>query len=385
MEDYRGASNQKEELRTWLESWERGDKPVLLHGQAGTGKTSLAEALANDHGYELVETNASDTRTKKKLQGELQEATRQKSFFGGNKLILVDEVDGMAGNADRGGAAELNRIIKESRFPVIMTANDAYDSSIKTLRNNAKEVELDSVHTNSINAHLKEILENEGVKFEKSAVKKIARGAGGQMRSAINDLEAVARGQQKLTEEKVEVLGSRDREQEVFDSLKMIFKTSTPSTAERATENLDEDPGTWLEWVRENLPREYQRSGDRSRGYDELSKADLYNGRIRKTMNWSLLKYVYKFSTIGVALSKEEKYDGWTKYQYPSKIRKMGQSRAARNKLEAIGSKIGKKLHVSTATARSELPFLASLMDKDIEVAEQLELEEDEVKFVRKF
>jgi replication factor C large subunit len=358
---------------------------VLLHGQAGTGKTSLVEALANDAGYELVETNASDTRTKKKLKSELKEATRQKSFFGGQKLILVDEVDGMAGNADRGGAAELKRIIEESRFPVVMTANDNYEDSIRSLRRISKQVELKSVHTNSINAHLKQILESEGIEYEKKAVKKIARRAGGQMRSAINDLEAVARGSEMLTEEDVEVLGSRDKEQEVFDALKMVFKTTTPSTAARATDNLDEDPGTWLEWVRENLPREYERSGDRSRGFDAVSRADLFNGRIRRRMNWKLLKYVYRFSTAGVALAKEEKYDGWTKYQYPTKIRKMGQSRAARNKLESIGGKIGEKLHVSTATARSELPFLAAIIEKEPEVAEQLDLEEEEVEFVRKF
>lgn len=385
LEDYRGASNQKKELKKWLEAWKKGDKAVMLHGQAGTGKTSLVEALANDYGYELVETNASDVRTKKKLKTELKEATRQKSFFGGEKLILVDEVDGMAGNADRGGASELNKIIKESRFPVVMTANDPYNSSIRTLKNNAKLLELGSVHTNSINAHLKQILEEEGIEYEKSAVKKVARGAGGQMRSAINDLEAVARGNDKLEEGDLEVLGSRDKEQEVFDALKMVFKTKTPSTAKRATDNLDEDPGTWLEWVRENIPQEYKKSLDRARGFDALSKADLYNGRIRRRMNWSLLKYVYSFSTIGVAMAKDEKYEGWTRYQYPSKIRKMGQSRAARKKLESIGKKAGSKLHISAKDSVQMLPFLADLVAAKPVVAEQLELEEKEIEFLKRF
>ncbi|MFQ3275449.1 MAG: replication factor C large subunit, partial [Candidatus Nanohaloarchaea archaeon] len=108
LSDYRGASSEKEELKEWAENWETGDKPVLLHGPAGTGKTSLVEALANDLGYEMVETNASDVRTKSKLKTELKQATQQKSFFGGKKLILVDEVDGMSAT-DRGGTKELGR------------------------------------------------------------------------------------------------------------------------------------------------------------------------------------------------------------------------------------------------------------------------------------
>ncbi|MFB6190322.1 MAG: replication factor C large subunit [Candidatus Nanohaloarchaea archaeon] len=384
LDEYRGASSQKEELRKWAEGWEQGDPPVLLHGQAGTGKTSLVEALANELGYELVETNASDVRTKKKLKSELKEATRQASFFGGQKLILVDEVDGM-GRSDRGGTKELNEIVEKSRFPVVMTANDAYDSRIGTLRNKSKMVEIGSVHTNSINAHLKQILEEEGIEYEEKAVKRIARQAGGQMRSAINDLESVARGRDRLETGDLASLGYRDSEKDVFEALKMVFKTGTAETANRATDNLDEDAETFMQWLRENVPREYRKSGDVSEAYDWLSRADIFNGRIRRTQNWKLLKYVYLLSTVGVALSKDEKYEGWTKYQYPSKIKQMGSSRAARNRLESIGKKVGEKLHVSVQESKQMMPFLAVMLEEHPELQRQLRLSEDEVEFVQEF
>ncbi|MFB6242163.1 MAG: replication factor C large subunit [Candidatus Nanosalina sp.] len=384
LSEYRGASSQKEELKEWAENWEQGDQPVLLHGQAGTGKTSLAEALANDLGYELVETNASDVRTKGKLKEELKEATRQASFFGGQKLILVDEVDGM-GRSDRGGTAELSTIVDESRFPVVMTANDAYDSNIRTLRNKSKLIKLDSVHTNSIAAHLREILEEEGIEYEDGAPKRIARQAGGQMRSAINDLEAVAKGKDKLTIEDLDTIGGRDTEQDIFQALKIVFKTTTASTAEDATNGLDEDPDTFLQWVRENIPREYKKPGDVSEAYNWISKADLFNGRIRRRQNWKLLKYLYKFSTVGVALSKDEKYSGYTKYQYPSKIRQMGSSRGSRKKMDSVTSKIGEELHISSREATKTLPFISRLLEEDEGLAEELELTEDEVEFVSQF
>ena len=385
LDEYRGASSEKKELQKWIENWEQGDKPVLLHGQAGTGKTSLVEALANDVGYELVETNASDVRTKKKLKEELKEATLQQSFYGGKKLILIDEIDGMSGNSDRGGVKEIGNIVDNSRFPVIMTANDAYDQSIRSLRNRANEIKLDSVHTNSIAAHLREILENEGIDYEDGAPKRIARSAGGQMRSAINDLQSLALGRDKLTVEDVKSQASRDDRQDIFDALKIVFKTSTAETANRATQNLDEDADTFLQWIRENAPREYERDEDLARAYYWISEADLFNGRIRKRMNWKLMKYVFQFSTVGVALSKDEKYSGWTKYQYPSKIRRMGSSRGARNKLDSIGSKMGEKLHMSKKDVKSSLPMYSDFLDHYDGLQDQLGLEDEEVEFIREY
>jgi len=384
LEDYRGASKQKKQLKEWAEDWEKGDKSILLHGQAGTGKTSLVEALANDLDLELVETNASDVRTKGQLKEELKEATRQASFFGKNKLILIDEVDGMSGR-DRGGVAELKTIIDESRFPVVMTANDAYDSKIRPLRNISKQVKLDSVHTNSINAHLKWVLDQEDIDYDERAVKMIARRAGGQMRSAINDLELVALGRDKLEKDHVRELSQRDSRQEIFDSLKIIFKTSSAENARQASNNIDEDADTFMQWVRENIPREYKKPEDNAEAYYWISTADLYSGRIRKRMAWSLMKYVYEFSTVGVALSKDEKYSGWTKYQYPSKLKKMGSSRASRKKMDTITSKLGEKLRLSQRDVKSDLPFYSDLLDENPDLQDQLELEDDEVKFMAKF
>lgn len=47
----------------------------------------------------------------------------------------MDEVDGMAGNEDRGGIQELIQLIKNSRIPVICMCNDRHHPKIRSLTN----------------------------------------------------------------------------------------------------------------------------------------------------------------------------------------------------------------------------------------------------------
>lgn len=389
LDDYRGRSDTITEVKNWVKNWENTkSQALLLHGPPGIGKTALVQALAADLGMEVFETNASEVRTKQALKDRVEQAVQQRSFTGKDKLILIDEVDGMSGRSDRGGKSEIGKIIKKSRFPVILTANDAYANGMQSLRRKAKVVEIKSVHTNSVNARLKEIADAEGVEYDKKAIKSIARRAGGDLRSAINDLQSLAEKHGKITRETVKELGYRDSETDIFEALKIIFKTTTAETAANALDDVDEDHDTAFEWIRENVPKEYEDTDDVARAMDALSRADVFRGRIRRGQNWGLLKYVYGIMTAGVALAKDEKYSGFTRYGYPSRIKKMGRSKSMRNKRDAIGSKIGEKLHISISEASQTIPVLQELFRRDDwkhNIVEHLELEDDEVEFIESF
>lgn len=389
LDEYRGRSKTIDEVRDWVQNWDNEkSQALLLYGPPGIGKTALVQALASDLGREVFETNASEVRTKQALKDRLEQAVQQRSFTGKDKLILIDEVDGMSGRSDRGGKSEIGKIIKKSRFPVILTANDAYANGMQSLRRKAKVVEINSVHTNSVNARLKEIADAEGVEYDKKAIKSIARRAGGDLRSAINDLQSLAEKHGKITRETVKELGYRDSETDIFEALKIIFKTTTAETASNALDDVDEDHDTAFEWIRENVPKEYEDDDDVAQAMDALSRADVFRGRIRRGQNWGLLKYVYGIMTVGVALAKDEKYSGFTRYSYPSRIKKMGRSKSMRNKRDAIGSKIGEALHISISEASATIPVLQELFRRDDwkhNIVEHLELDDDEVEFIESF
>lgn len=110
------------------------------------------------------------------------------------KLIILDEVDGIHGTDDRGGVRAISKIIKEGHHPLIMMANDPYSKRIKSLKTKCQVINIKKVHTNSIVALLKRICIKEGVDFEEHVLRTLAKQSKGDLRSAINDLEIMARG-----------------------------------------------------------------------------------------------------------------------------------------------------------------------------------------------
>jgi len=112
LSEVRGNRKAVEELRGWALKWPADKKAALLYGKPGTGKTSAAIALANDMGWRLLELNASDKRTQGVITHTAGEASQNASFLNDRKLILLDEIDNLHGNSDRGGAKAVTELVR---------------------------------------------------------------------------------------------------------------------------------------------------------------------------------------------------------------------------------------------------------------------------------
>src|SRR3989344_6603938 len=126
-EEFIGNSEIVASAMQWADAWGKGktQKPLLLWGQSGAGKTCLAMLLAKLNGWDLFELNASDFRSKEIIERLAGAAAMNASFSGNKRLVLFDEVDGLQAQ-DRGGAGAITQLLKESQNPVILTANDIY-------------------------------------------------------------------------------------------------------------------------------------------------------------------------------------------------------------------------------------------------------------------
>lgn len=361
-------------------------KAALLYGPAGTCKTSSVYAIAKELAMEVVEVNASDVRNSEKIKELLGNALKQQSLFYRGKIILMDEVDGVSGTKDKGGVLALVKLLEESNFPVVLTANNPWDKKFSSLRNKSVMIQFQSLNYKTITNVLKNICEKEKIKYTKDVLDSLALRCGGDLRAAINDLQSVIKNYE-INKECIESIESRDKVESIINALTKVLKTTSAEVAINAFDNVDEDFDKIMLWLDENLPKEYKNKEELYNAYNMLSLADVYLGRIKKQQHWRFLVYVNTFLSAGIALSKKEKNKKFINYTPTKRILKIWKSNMKLACKKSIVEKLSKKIHCSTQKAMNEINFFktACKNKKFIEMfAESLELEEDEVKWMKK-
>ena len=378
-----GNGKAVDDLRAWAGAWEKGEPitgAAILYGPAGTGKTSAALALAREMDWDSIEMNASDARTAGMIQKIAGPASTSRTFSGKLRLLILDEADNLHGTADRGGAAAMLRLVRGTSQPVLLIANEYYEIE-KPLRDAAKGIQFRSVRATTIAQALREICRAEGIQCDPDALMAIAEKAGGDMRSAVNDLQAAAQGQEIVRLEDV-ATAERDVKSSIFKVLEVIFKGSNAQEALAASYDLDESPEDLINWVDENLPLAYA-GQDLWLGFERLARADVFLGRVRRRQNYGLWRYAGFLMTGGVQSARAAPRHGYVAFRPPSLWRRMGQTKKARAVRDGAARKIAARCHVSTAFVRAEMMGFFGLLLADkargAALAAELALEAEEI------
>ncbi|PWY71904.1 chromosome transmission fidelity factor [Aspergillus eucalypticola CBS 122712] len=218
-----------EKLQNWLRDWHKNakagfNKPgkdgsgmyrsVMIHGPPGIGKTTAAHLVAKLEGYDVVETNASDTRSKKLVENGLLgvlDTTSLQGYFSGvgkkvesakkNLVLIMDEVDGMSAG-DRGGVGALASIAKKTHIPLILICNERRLPKMKPFDHVTYELPFRRPTAEQIRARLSTICFREGLRIPPQVLDSLIEGTNADIRQVINMLSTVKLDQTNLDFEK---------------------------------------------------------------------------------------------------------------------------------------------------------------------------------------
>ena len=175
-------------------------KAALLSGPPGIGKTTTATLVAEEANRQVLELNASDTRSKKSLETTLGDVTGSQVLnFGKStgkssansvmkRCIIMDEVDGM-GAGDRSGMSELIKMIKNSLVPIICICNDRQSQKIKSLAPHCLDLKYRRPTKSMIAKRTIQIGQAEGMNVEYNAAEAVAESCGNDVRQVLNVLQ----------------------------------------------------------------------------------------------------------------------------------------------------------------------------------------------------
>lgn len=386
-----GQTKAIQAITTWAEKWKKGRPPkpaILFYGPAGTGKSIAAAALAHDFGWDIIEMNASDERTMSEIRrvaGVAATAGTLLAGAGGRRLIVLDEADNIHGTADRGGYSALKELIESTQNPIVLIANDQYAVPWE-IRQACELVNFRRLTDDAIVKELERICRAEGITADPKALKIIAETVGGDMRSAINDLQTFATGKKRLSVEDLS-LYRRDREINVFDFLGKLLSAENATDARTLLWTIDLPPEDALAWINENIPRMVTDPAALVKVYEAISRADIFLGRARRGQLYGMWSYAGDLMSAGVTISKGKNLK-WSKFQSPSHIKRFARTRINRAIQDAVAKKVAQHCHTSSRVARKDiLPYLSVIFKHDKEtataIAKEIELTDGESNFLK--
>ncbi|MDR2623314.1 MAG: replication factor C small subunit [Methanobrevibacter sp.] len=199
---------------------------LMFTGPAGVGKTTTALALVKSAigkywRQNLLELNASDARGIDTVRTNIKDFCRLKPVGAPFKIVFLDEVDNMTKDAQHALRREMEMYTKTAVF--ILSCN--YSSKIiDPIQSRCAIFRFTPIKGQEIINRLKTIADEEEVEYEDSAIESIVYFAEGDMRKAINILQASASIGDKINNDTIYEVISKAKPQDVTD---MITKALT--------------------------------------------------------------------------------------------------------------------------------------------------------------
>lgn len=212
LETYLDYDKYRDKIQKWIapiREFKSTPKPFLvLHGEPGTGKTTLAHCIMAKYGYDVIECNASDTRTKKQLSELINTAKRSVVFeetenTGKEIGLIMDELDGISSGEANGVGALMDFVFLDDidksdrnyksrayriRYPVIATSNSIKEKRLESILQFGVVINITSPSPESLLGLAIHICKQEGLQLDKTQLRQIIASSSQDYRTLINTL-----------------------------------------------------------------------------------------------------------------------------------------------------------------------------------------------------
>lgn len=221
-----GNKAQVEKIQNWLRNWPKskkynfqkrgadgmgGERAIIISGPPGIGKTTAAHLAAKLEGYDVLESNASDTRSKKLVEAGVSDVMNNTSllgFFAGDgksvdstkkKIVLImDEVDGMSAG-DRGGVGALAKFCRKTEVPLILICNERRLPKMKPFDHAAFDIRFNRPTVDQVRSRIMTICHREGLKLPPPVVDALIEGSNKDIRQIINMISTAKLDQSSMS------------------------------------------------------------------------------------------------------------------------------------------------------------------------------------------
>ena len=352
-----GNEEAKESFVNWLGKWIKGTKPLLLIGPPGIGKTTISLLGAKQFGYDMIGLNASDVRSKQRIQEILGPVLGSAGIFG-KPMIFVDEVDGIHGRSDYGGVEALVEILKEPTVPIVLAANSDTSDKMKAIKKVTTTIKFRPLPPRLLRFYLEEILRREGTSLKIGNIIKLVIDSRGDMRSMLNSVQALVTGFEPQIDRSFETTN-------VEDSINAFFKAKSPDEARAILYSLRIDPREKINAFYSSVITSPISKDLLKEMLDVISEADVLYGKIVRNQEWRLLRYL---DSILLCLYKEGVPIRYSQFNLPWAM--LNRLRWDGRAIKELATSLAKRMHVSRSTFSTfYLPYLLyCIKNKTLEI-----------------
>ena len=183
LENYIGNKHLKTKVSKYINT---GDIPhLLLHGKAGTGKTTLAKLLVSNIDCDQMYINASDENNVETVRNKIKVFASSVGFKD-LKVIILDECDFLTPNAQAALRNLMETFSRHCRF--ILTCNYV-ERIIDPIQSRCQSYQIIPPSKKEVAIHTSNILNTEGITYDNNDIVTMVNSSYPDIRRIINSVQ----------------------------------------------------------------------------------------------------------------------------------------------------------------------------------------------------